>query len=103
MSFEHTDWNCVFSWENPNIGKIQICTKKVCQIKAQVYCLRDLNPKSMNPVIFMLQNSSNMTEINKFANIGEFHLSSNQIIKVELELYRVEWPALHTAYKGSFK
>ena len=30
----HTDWNCVFSWENPNIGKIQICTKKVCQIKA---------------------------------------------------------------------
>ena len=59
----HTDRNCVFSWENPNIGKIQI--------KA---FLRDLNPKSMNPVIFMLQNSSNMTEIMNFANIGEFHI-----------------------------
>ena len=29
-----TDRNSIFSWENPNIVKIQIGTKKVCQIKA---------------------------------------------------------------------
>jgi hypothetical protein len=48
----HTDWNGVFSCENPNIGKIQILTKEACQIKAHALASKVLNSKSMNPVIF---------------------------------------------------